>query len=69
MKGRPNSHLILASASPRRLDLLRQIGIAPEEIYKSNLDETPVPKETARQLVKRLANSKAMAGALSLIHI
>ena len=63
MEDRPNSHLILASASPRRLDLLRQIGITPEEIYKSNLDETPEPKETARQLVERLAISKAMAGA------
>ena len=63
MKDQPNSDLILASASPRRLDLLRQIGITPLEVFNSNLDETPVPKETARQLVQRLANSKARAGA------
>lgn len=63
MKDQPNSHLILASASARRLKLLRQIGITPEEIYRSNLDETPKPKETARQLVERLAKLKANSGA------
>ena len=57
------SSLILASASPQRLDLLGQIGITPDKIYKSNVDETPTPNETAPQLVERLATVKAMAGA------
>ena len=57
------SSLILASASPRRLDLLGQIGITPDKIYQSNVDESPAPNETARQLVERLATLKATAGA------
>ena len=57
------SSLILASKSPRRLDLLHQIGITPAEIYQSNTDETPAPNETARHLVERLAIMKAKAGA------
>ena len=57
------SSLILASASPQRLGLLGQIGITPDKIYKSNVDETPTPNETAPQLVERLATVKAMAGA------
>ena len=55
--------LTLASASPRRLDLLRQIGITPDEIYHPNIDETPIPDESPRRLVERLATLKALAGA------
>ncbi len=53
--------LILASASPRRLDLLRQVGIEPDRIEPSHIDETPEPKETPRLLAQRLARGKASA--------
>ncbi|MGZ5913292.1 MAG: Maf family protein, partial [Reyranella sp.] len=40
--------LVLASASPRRLDLLRQVGIEPAEIDPAHIDETPGPRELPR---------------------
>lgn len=49
----------MASASPRRLDLLRQIGIKPDVVEPTELDETPQPKERPRDLAIRLANAKA----------
>jgi septum formation protein len=51
--------LVLASASPRRLDLLRQIGIQPDAVAAAEVDETPLRKETPRQLAFRLARAKA----------
>ncbi len=50
---------MLASASPRRLDLLRQIGLEPDRIEPADIDETPHPKETPRRLALRLACEKA----------
>ena len=47
--------LVLASASPRRLDLLRQIGLTPDAVDAAELDESPQPHETPRNLAKRLA--------------
>ncbi|WP_375704140.1 Maf family protein, partial [Bartonella sp. AD328YNZD] len=38
-------YLVLASASPRRLALLAQIGIDPQQVYASDIDETPKLKE------------------------
>jgi septum formation protein len=55
--------LVLASASPRRLELLRQIGLAPDAVDPAEIDETPLPGETARQLAMRLARAKARACA------
>jgi nucleoside triphosphate pyrophosphatase len=55
--------LILASASPRRLELLAQIGLAPDLIEPAEIDETPLPGETARLLALRLARAKAAAVA------
>jgi septum formation protein len=55
--------LVLASASPRRLDLLRQIGVEPDRIDPADLDESPRPKETPRLLALRLAREKALAVA------
>ncbi len=55
--------LVLASASPRRLELLAQIGLAPDLVDPVNLDETPLPGETARRLALRLARAKADAAA------
>jgi septum formation protein len=55
--------LILASASPRRRDLLAQIGIVPDHIAAADLDESPLKDETPAQLALRLAVSKARAVA------
>lgn len=54
---------ILASASPRRVQLLAQIGLKPDEIAAADIDETPLPKETPRALALRLAEAKARACA------
>ena len=51
--------LILASASPRRRDLLHQIGIAPDEICPADIDETPLKGETPARYALRMAVSKA----------
>jgi septum formation protein len=55
--------LILASASPRRRDLLAQIGLAPDHIAAADLDESSLKDETPAQLALRLAVSKAQAVA------
>lgn len=55
--------LILASASPRRLQLLDQIGIAPDEMIPADIDETPHKGEAPRSLATRLAREKAQAAA------
>jgi len=62
-RGAMAARLILASASERRVDLLRQIGIAPDRIEPAELDETPGRGETPRHLVLRLAEAKARAVA------
>ncbi len=54
---------ILASESPRRLDLLQQIGRSPNLVLPADVDETPHPNEIPRDLVVRLAAAKAMAVA------
>ena len=51
--------LILASASPRRLQLLVQIGIVPERIEVAGVDESPQLGETPARLARRLAEAKA----------
>jgi septum formation protein len=55
--------LVLASASPRRLDLLRQVGLEPDRVAPTDLDERPLKDETPRQLAMRLALAKAEAAA------
>jgi septum formation protein len=57
--------LILASSSPRRAEILRNAGIA-FEILAPEIDETPLPGETARAMVARLADAKARAAAAQL---
>ena len=53
--------LILGSASPRRLELLAQIGIRPDAVRAADIDETPHRNETPRDYVRRIAMSKAAA--------
>jgi septum formation protein len=55
--------LILASASPRRLELLQQVGLDPDALIPADLDETPKKGELPRVLAARLAEEKAEAAA------
>lgn len=55
--------LVLASASPRRLQLLAQIGITPDAVDPPEVDEAVLPKELPRAMVARLAAAKAAAVA------
>lgn len=60
MKNNPDN-LILASASPRRLELLAQVGIVPADVLSADIDETPLKSEKPRDLALRLAKGKAQA--------
>ena len=53
--------LVLASASPRRVALLAQVGIEPDAYRPASIDETPMRSEMPRALVTRLATAKAQA--------
>jgi len=55
-------HVVLASASPRRRELLNLIGIA-HEVRPANIDETMRPREAPRRYAERLAREKAIAVA------
>jgi septum formation protein len=59
MTGRPK--LVLASGSPRRVMLINQAGIEPDELRPSNIDETPKRGELPRVCANRLARAKADA--------
>lgn len=54
-------HLILGSASPRRLELLAQIGIVPDAVLPADIDETPHRAEPPRDYVRRMAVEKCAA--------
>ena len=59
----PAPALVLASASPRRRDLLAQIGLIPDAVRAAEIDETPLKNELPRDLAQRLAKAKALAVA------
>ncbi len=59
----PRPRLVLASASPRRLALLAQIGVKPDVILPSEIDEAPRRGEAPRALAERLAMEKASVAA------
>ncbi|WP_332065722.1 Maf family nucleotide pyrophosphatase [Bartonella sp. CB189] len=59
--------LILASASPRRLALLAQIGLDPHQVCATNIDETPKLREHPANLARRLAKEKAMKAKENLL--
>lgn len=59
----PAARLVLASASPRRLALLQQIGVAPDEVVPAEMDESPLGDERPRQLAVRLAEEKGRSVA------
>lgn len=54
-----NNKLILASASPRRAELLKQIGVIPDTIIAADINETPLNKEKPQNLAIRLSKQKA----------
>lgn len=60
---KPRPPLILASASPRRRELLLQLGIAPDIIDPPEVDESPTPREQPLRHAARLARAKADAVA------
>ena len=57
--------LILGSASPRRLELLAQIGLRPDALRPADIDETPLKAESPRDYVRRMALEKAAAITLA----
>lgn len=57
----PPVRLVLASASPRRRDLLARLGVAPTRVAAPDIDEAPLPRERPRAYVLRLAEAKARA--------
>ena len=61
----PAPHVYLASASPRRRELLRQIGVS-YRLLRVEVDETPRPDETPGDYVVRLALAKARTGCTAL---
>ena len=61
MPDKSSPEFILASASPRRVELLRQISIVPDHIFPAEIEETPLKNEQPRELVARLAVAKAAA--------
>lgn len=60
---REKALFVLASASPRRRDLLAQVGLAPDRIVPAEVDERPRPRELPREVAGRLAEAKARAVA------
>ena len=56
---RDHAPLILASSSPRRLALLRQVGVVPDHVEAPKIDETPLARELPRAHALRLAAAKA----------
>ncbi len=61
--GKEMPRLILASASPRRVELLARIGIFPDRISPADIDESPLKNELPAQLARRLGAAKAAAVA------
>ncbi|WP_409361067.1 Maf family nucleotide pyrophosphatase [Bartonella heixiaziensis] len=59
--------LVLASASPRRLALLAQIGLDPHYVHATDVDETPKLREHPANLAKRLAKAKALKAQETLL--
>ncbi|MEJ2410615.1 MAG: Maf family nucleotide pyrophosphatase [Novosphingobium sp.] len=59
----PALRLILASASPRRRELISRLGLTPGAIEAADIDETPAPREIPRDYARRMAREKALAVA------
>ena len=55
------TRLVLASASPRRRDLLARLGVVPDAVIPADIDETPLKAELPRLYAARMAAEKAAA--------
>ncbi len=55
--------LVLASASPRRRELLARLGVTPAAVNPADIDETPAKAELPRDYARRMAREKALAAA------
>lgn len=67
--GTKTPRLILASASPRRRELLGRLGLPPDEINAAEIDEAPYPREVPRDYARRMAREKALAIAGGDAHV
>ena len=61
--------LILASASPRRRELLARLGVTPDAVAPADIDETPFKAELPRDYARRMAREKALAAASDEAHV
>jgi septum formation protein len=61
--------LVLASASPRRRELLARLGIEPVRVVHADIDETPHKAELPRRYAVRMAREKAQAAADPAAHV
>ena len=61
--------LILASASPRRRELLARLGVEPTRVVHADIDETPLKAELPRDYARRMAREKALAAAGPPAHV
>ena len=61
--------LILASASPRRRELLARLGVEPARVVHADIDETPRKTELPRDYAARMARAKALAAADPQAHV
>ncbi|ROT93335.1 septum formation protein Maf [Altererythrobacter sp. FM1] len=59
----PAPQLVLASASPRRRELIARLGIVPDRVAPADIDETPNKVEIPRDYARRMAREKAIAAA------
>ena len=59
----PAPRLVLASASPRRRELLARLGVEPDGVTPADIDETPLKAELPRVYAARMAREKAFAVA------
>ena len=64
-----SQRLILASASPRRLELLARLGLVPQQVRAADIDETPRKAELPRTYATRMAREKALAVAGEGAHV
>ena len=61
--------LVLASASPRRRELIGRLGLVPDAVAAANIDETPGAQELPRVYAKRMAREKALAVPADGAHV
>ncbi|WP_298195512.1 nucleoside triphosphate pyrophosphatase [Novosphingobium sp.] len=65
----PALSLVLASASPRRRELIGRLGLTPDRIAAADIDETPLKAEAPRDYARRMAREKAQAAADPQAHV